>query len=83
MNLSVFLNVSILELNEHFSVRTFDSIQFLGLSRGPDEVGFRDFRNASLLTRKAASRFPEEGSRINCRKDSHFADAFSGGESVE
>lgn len=55
MNLSVFLKVKLLEMEPQFEVRTFDSVQFLGLSNGPDEIGFKDFRNVSLLARASST----------------------------
>lgn len=54
MNLSAFVRVRLLEMHPEFSVRTFDTVQFLGLGAGKNQVGFGDFRNASLPVRAAA-----------------------------
>lgn len=64
MNLSVFVKVKLLEIDKCFAVRTFDSVQFLGLSNGPDEIGFKDFRNVSLLARTASTSPESEGSPL-------------------
>ena len=60
MNLRVFLKAKILKMNEKYSVKTFDSVQFLGLTKGKNEIDFEDFCNVSLKTRKKINE-PGEG----------------------
>jgi hypothetical protein len=67
MNLSVFLGVKLIEIAEKFTVKTFDTIQFLGLSNGNDEVGFKDFRNVSLLV-KESSDYKETENKGNSKR---------------
>jgi hypothetical protein len=64
MNLSVFLNSQILQMNERFSIKTFDSIQFLGLNKGPEEVEIKDFKNVSLMAKQRSKGEPREGTTL-------------------
>jgi hypothetical protein len=83
MNLSVFLNVKLLEMKEEFSVKTFDTVQFLGLSNGNDEIGFKDFRNASLVVKGCSEGKGDSGGNSGNSKSSKKIENSEKNENIE